>query len=93
MRGVGSDDRDVAPGEAQIRELIDRIDAYRQAAAAEAPAPQSFRWETGAEGLVLWVEGAPRSPLVGQSIARSASSVPAVLSTQPKASASTTSSS
>lgn len=69
-------------GEVQIRELVARIEAYRrnkeeQAAtlpeAAEAegggePA-DGFRWECGADGIVLWVEGAPRGPLVGQSIA------------------------
>ena len=68
-------------GEAQIRELVARIEAYRrqkEAAAldpapaeveAEAEAVDEFRWECGADGIVLWVEGAPRGPIVGQSIA------------------------
>ena len=30
---------------------------------------EEFRWETGPEGVILWVDGAPRGPLVGQSIA------------------------
>ena len=54
-----------------------RIEAFRRqreqalpavAVAAGAPA-EGFRWETGSDGLLLWVEGAPREPLVGQSIA------------------------
>ena len=32
---------------------------------------EGFRWETGTDGILLWVEGAPRGPLVGQSIAGS----------------------
>ncbi len=54
-----------------------RIEAFRKqrehaipavAVAASGPA-EGFRWETGIDGLLLWVEGAPREPLVGQSIA------------------------
>jgi signal transduction histidine kinase len=64
-------------GETQIRELVARIEAFRKsrseavvAAEEEQPdAAESFRWETGADGLILWVDGAPRGPLVGQSIA------------------------
>ena len=63
-------------GESQIRELVDRIESWRQrrdARGAGPPAPdvavESFRWETGTDGVILWVEGAPRGPLVGQSIA------------------------
>jgi hypothetical protein len=66
-------------GEAQIRELVARIEAFRKTK-AEAPDPaaesseallpiESFRWETGCDGILLWVEGAPRGPLVGQTIA------------------------
>ena len=32
--------------------------------------PALFRWECGAGGNIAWVEGAPRGPLVGRSIAR-----------------------
>lgn len=65
-------------GEDQIRELVARIEAFRKqkeatAAEAEAAAPtgpvDSFRWECGTDGIILWVDGAPRGPLVGQSIA------------------------
>jgi hypothetical protein len=63
-------------GESQIRELVDRIEAYRQRrdshAHIQAPAENGalgFRWETGTDGVLVWVEGAPRGPLVGQSIA------------------------
>ncbi len=62
--------------EAQIRDLVARIENFRRrrdagaAAAAAAPAAvEEFQWETGPDGVILWVEGAPRGPLVGQSIA------------------------
>ncbi len=65
-----------ASGDSQIRELVDRIEAYRQRRqttpampAAPEAAAQAFRWETGTDGVLVWVEGAPRGPLVGQSIA------------------------
>ncbi len=66
-------------GETQIRELVARIETFRrqrgeesEARPAEASPPQSieaFRWETGADGVILWVGDAPRGPLVGQTIA------------------------
>jgi signal transduction histidine kinase len=64
-------------GEAQIRELVARIEAFRKNRSEAAREPETghtalvdgFRWETGCDGLILWVEGAPRGPLVGQSIA------------------------
>jgi signal transduction histidine kinase len=62
--------------EAQIRDLVARIENFRRrreeagaAAAAEPGRVEEFQWETGPDGVVLWVEGAPRGPLVGQSIA------------------------
>jgi signal transduction histidine kinase len=65
-------------GEAQIRELVARIEAFRKnrveeqrekADSAEPEVIEAFRWETGSDGVMLWVEGAPRGALVGQSIA------------------------
>ncbi len=67
-------------GDAQIRELVARIEAYRrqkEAAGAElqheappeAEPADGFRWECGPDGIIIWVHGAPRGPLVGQSIA------------------------
>ncbi|MDP9412639.1 MAG: sensor histidine kinase [Pseudomonadota bacterium] len=66
-------------GEAQIRDLVARIEAFRKQRAgsgAETPAIvdtcgpiDGFRWEAGSDGVILWVEGAPRGPLVGQTIA------------------------
>lgn len=57
----------------QIWELVERIEAFqrsRDSAVHEpAEAAEEFRWETGPEGVIMWVEGAPRGPLVGQSIA------------------------
>ncbi|MBV9881756.1 MAG: HAMP domain-containing histidine kinase [Sphingomonadaceae bacterium] len=66
-----------AEGDSQIRELVARIEAFRREREAHPPAAplipgeavEGFRWETGSEGIILWVEGAPREPLVGQSIA------------------------
>ena len=37
--------------------------------APEYPVPALFRWECGAGGEIEWVEGAPRGPLIGRSIA------------------------
>jgi hypothetical protein len=66
-------------GEAQIRELVARIEAFRKQRGEGAADPvvdedplttvDSFRWECGADGVIVWVEDAPRGPLVGQTIA------------------------
>ncbi|HEX9953870.1 MAG TPA: histidine kinase dimerization/phospho-acceptor domain-containing protein [Allosphingosinicella sp.] len=66
-------------GETQIRELVARIENFRrkrEAAAKPAAAAltalasaEEFQWESGADGTILWIEGAPRGPLIGQSIA------------------------
>jgi signal transduction histidine kinase len=61
----------------QIKELVARIEAYRRQkdhggvspVAAHAEPAEGFRWETGTDGIILWVEGAPRGALVGQTIA------------------------
>ncbi|HZG45206.1 MAG TPA: HAMP domain-containing sensor histidine kinase, partial [Allosphingosinicella sp.] len=64
-------------GDASIRELVARIEAFRRSRteaprgadpAVSTPA-EEFRWETSSDGAILWVEGAPRGALVGQSIA------------------------
>ncbi|HEY5711874.1 MAG TPA: HAMP domain-containing sensor histidine kinase [Allosphingosinicella sp.] len=70
----------VVPDESQIRELVARIEAYRKHREEHPIAPQAadalpgegFRWETGADGLIIWVEGAPRGPLIGLGIAAAA---------------------
>lgn len=66
----------ISPGaeesQAHIGDLIARVEALRKAREPRQAPPsrvQSFRWETGSEGVILWIEGAPRGPLVGQSIA------------------------
>jgi hypothetical protein len=62
----------VDSGEAQIRDLVARIDEFRRQkrpAIVEATAIEAFRWETGPDGVIIWVEGAPRGPLIGQTIA------------------------
>jgi signal transduction histidine kinase len=69
---------DPLTGGVQIRELVDRIAAYRRdrplpmAEAGPSPGPdraEAFRFETGSDGIVTWVEGAPREPLIGISMA------------------------
>jgi signal transduction histidine kinase len=62
-------------GDSQIRDLVARIESFRRHRESAAPAPdapppvESFHWEAGVDGIVFWVEGAPRGPIVGQSIA------------------------
>lgn len=71
-----------APGseqrESQIRELVERIEAFRRHREEGGPTPapaipaepvEGFRWETGSDGIIIWIDGAPRGPLVGQVIA------------------------
>ncbi|MDB5667537.1 MAG: histidine kinase [Alphaproteobacteria bacterium] len=60
----------------QIWELVERIEAFQRnrdtavpEAAEASEAAEEFRWETGPEGVIMWVDGAPRGPLVGQSLA------------------------
>ena len=67
-------------GDTQIRDLLARIAAYRTGDAATAPAMpddppapiESFRFETGTDGRIAWVEGAPRGALIGATIAQAA---------------------
>lgn len=68
-------------GEGQIRALINRIARFRKGREG-APAPiaeerpaESFRFETGVDGIIRWVEGAPRGPLIGETIATPAEGV------------------
>ena len=60
-----------APG-FEIAELVARIAAFRRdkpAPAANAqPAPEQFRFETDAAGVVRWIDGVARGPLVGISL-------------------------
>ena len=80
LEGSAAAAGETAESESQIRELVARIEAYRKQKQSEAPAPEprplaeagpaeSFRWETGPDGILVWVEGVSRGPLVGQSIA------------------------
>jgi hypothetical protein len=63
--------------ESQIRELVARIEAFRKqrenappiVPVAAGDRADGFHWETGTDGIILWVEGAPRGPLIGQSLA------------------------
>jgi signal transduction histidine kinase len=64
-----------------LHEVVERIERRRrirgglqaqpkEAPAAHAGSPALFRWECGPSGEIAWVEGAPRGPLVGRSIAK-----------------------
>jgi phospho-acceptor domain-containing protein len=80
LESAGAAASEVSENESQIRELVARIEAYRKQKDAEPPIAEprpafpaepaaGFRWETGTDGILVWVDGAPRGPLVGQSIA------------------------
>jgi signal transduction histidine kinase len=70
-------------GGEQIRDLMARIEAYRaHDFVRPADAPQidegrfadvmnekGFRFETGSDGVIRWVAGASRGPLIGETIA------------------------
>jgi hypothetical protein len=72
------------PAVPSISDVVARIERLRRSrmqqrpggfaaedGAAPAGAPTLFRWECGPSGEIAWVEGAPRGPLIGRSIARS----------------------
>lgn len=60
---------------AQIQDLVARIQAFRKERSEEEldihlPEPagdpvDAFRFETGIDGLISWVDGAPRGPIIG----------------------------
>lgn len=61
-----------------IGEVVARIERVRQhrseppaSEAADDMASPLFRWESDESGEIAWVEGAPRGPLIGRSIAKS----------------------
>lgn len=66
-------DGDAAP--VAISELVRRIERFRRDRPA-VPLTQdrieSFAFEAGLDGLIHWVDGAPRAPLIGLSIAQMA---------------------
>jgi hypothetical protein len=63
-----------------LHEVVERIERRRRSRELQRPngvpveesadALGLFRWECGPTGDIAWVEGAPRGPLVGRSIAR-----------------------
>ena len=71
----------VGAGSPSLQDVIDRIERRRrlrsgepaeppQGPPAEPGSPALFRWECGPGGDIAWVEGAPRGPLIGRSLAR-----------------------
>ena len=71
-----------APVRPSLSEVVARIERRRASREQRRPtidgsaapvalgAPSLFRWECGPSGEIAWVEGAPRGPLIGRSIAR-----------------------
>jgi hypothetical protein len=70
-----------ASGSPSLQDVIERIERRRrlrsgqagepaESAPPEPGSPALFRWECGPGGEIAWVEGAPRGPLVGRSLAR-----------------------
>jgi hypothetical protein len=64
-----------------LHEVVERIERRRRvragepvgipgAQSAQPESPALFRWECGPGGEIAWVEGAPRGPLIGRSLAR-----------------------
>ena len=63
-----------------LHEVVERIERRRRMRTGElqttpdeaepAEPPALFRWECGPGGEIAWVEGAPRGPLIGRSIAK-----------------------
>jgi hypothetical protein len=67
----------VSPSLHEVVERIERRRRLRSGAGAPVEAPSArgespalFRWECGPGGEIAWVEGAPRGPLIGRSIAK-----------------------
>ena len=74
-----------AGGETQIRELLSRLETFRARYPQVGPADvamgeprpavagsvpiENFRFETGVDGVICWVQGVPRGPLIGETIA------------------------
>jgi His Kinase A (phospho-acceptor) domain len=68
---------DELPDAVPIGELVRRIEAYRKRTPVRSASPRQasiagFAFETGSEGQITWVEGAPRGPLIGLIIAEPA---------------------
>lgn len=71
-----SEQREPVPSISEVVARIERLRSSRErlARAAPPPAPAAaspalFRWECSPSGEIEWVEGAPRGPLVGRTIA------------------------
>ncbi|MDK2766907.1 MAG: sensor histidine kinase [Sphingomonas sp.] len=70
---------DEPAGPFEIAEVVARIDAFytlQQERAAHAPQPlrvDGFRFETDEQGVIRWVEGVSRAPLIGLSLELNAS--------------------
>lgn len=75
-QSIEPDAIDIVPaGDVMLSETGMEMLPAAAAAAEEMPLrAEHFRFETGADGTLIWVDGAPREPLVGISIAATAGS-------------------
>lgn len=66
-----------AGGPFEIADVVARIDAFYTRQQDQPPVPSTpiradgFRFETDARGVIRWVDGVPRAPLIGLSLAAS----------------------
>ena len=69
------------PPSPSLHEVVERIERRRRVRGETAAPPSDvnepmaglpalFRWECGPSGEIAWIEGAPRGPLIGRSIAK-----------------------
>lgn len=79
-KSPGSETAYVPPSLHDVVERIERRRKLRSSYSSESEdgassspieSPTLFRWECGPGGEIAWVEGAPRGPLIGRSIAKS----------------------
>lgn len=66
-----ADVRDAVDGAVRIEEVVARVDAYyreRIDPAGSAHRAEGFRFETDAEGVIRWVAGVSRAPIIGLSL-------------------------
>lgn len=77
LPGIDASAEAASPAVTQIRDLVDRIEAYRRRVPSVMPLDEAtpaepntaFEFETMADGTIDWVEGCPREAIVGLSIA------------------------
>ena len=78
-------------GSGQIRQLVERIEAFRKQPKPDISSPQSpptdiggpFRWECGIDGLLSWTDLDRRGAVIGHALADDAGTARAVFARRP----------